>query len=117
MRQVPHSSFGERSWHRDFVSPGDRPLSINTIIMLNEMREERGPTRVVPGTHRGEQDGSRDQRKQPLPGEVAVYAAPGDAVFINSAIWLEMSLMGEHVAWNCSRCADTVFETTHEGHR
>lgn len=87
LRQGPHSSANERSWHRDFSFPGDRPLAINTIIMLDEMTEQRGPTRVVPGTHFGEELPPADQRKQPLPGELAVHAEPGDAVFINAAIW------------------------------
>ncbi len=87
LRQGPHSSASERSWHRDFTFPGDRPLAINTIIMLDEMTEQRGPTRVVPGTHRGDALPPSDLRKQPLPGELAVPAAPGDAVFINAAIW------------------------------
>jgi ectoine hydroxylase-related dioxygenase (phytanoyl-CoA dioxygenase family) len=87
LRQGPYSDRPARSWHRDFVFPGDRPLAINTIIMLNDMSEERGPTRIVPGTHRGENLPPKDQRHQPLPGEVAVFAASGDAVFINGAIW------------------------------
>ncbi|MCE7982830.1 MAG: hypothetical protein DYG89_16735 [Caldilinea sp. CFX5] len=87
LRQGPGSTFPLRAWHRDFVFPGDRPLSINTIIMLNEMTDARGPTRVVPRTHLGEQYPPADKVNQPLPGEVAVHAAPGDAVFINSAIW------------------------------
>ena len=87
LRQGPGSTFPLRAWHRDFVFPGDRPLSINTIIMLNEMTDTRGPTRVVPRTHLGEQYPPADKLNQPLPGEVAVHAEPGDAVFINSAIW------------------------------
>lgn len=87
LRQGPHSDRPPRAWHRDFVFPGDRPLTINTIIMLNEMTEERGPTCVVPGTHRGTELPPPALRNQPLPGEVAVYAQPGDAVFINGAIW------------------------------
>lgn len=87
LRQGPGSTFPLRAWHRDFVFPGDRPLSINTIVMLNEMSDVRGPTRVVPRTHLGEQYPPADKLNQPLPGEVAVHAAPGDAVFINSAIW------------------------------
>ncbi|GCE14157.1 phytanoyl-CoA dioxygenase family protein [Tengunoibacter tsumagoiensis] len=87
LRQGPHNTGNERSWHRDFVFPGDRPLSINTIIMLDPMTEERGPTRVLPGSHRGEAIPSADQIHQPLPGEVAAMVEPGDAVFINSAIW------------------------------
>ncbi|MBX3016042.1 MAG: phytanoyl-CoA dioxygenase family protein [Caldilineaceae bacterium] len=87
LRQEPGSTFPERYWHRDFVFPGDRPLAINTILMLNEMSAARGPTRVIPKSHRGEALPPADKLKQPLPGEVAIYAAPGDAVFINSAIW------------------------------
>lgn len=87
LRQGPHSTFPERSWHRDFTFPGERPLAINTIIMLDPMTEDRGPTRVVPGTHRGEAAPPADQINQPHPNEVAVHAAPGDAVFINAPIW------------------------------
>lgn len=87
LRQGPHSDRPPRAWHRDFVFPGDRPLTINTIIMLNEMTEERGPTRIVPGTHRGTELPPPAFHHQPLAGEVAVYAQPGDAVFINGAIW------------------------------
>jgi len=86
LRQGPDSTFPERAWHRDFVFPGERPLTINTIIMLNQMSDARGPTRVIPGTHRGEGLPPTDKIKQPLPGEIPVYAAPGDAVFINGAI-------------------------------
>lgn len=87
LRQGPHHSGPERSWHRDFVFPGERPLSINTIIMLDEMTEERGPTRVLPGSQRGEAIPQGEDIKRPLPGEVAAYLEPGDAVFINGAIW------------------------------
>ncbi|MBV7335080.1 phytanoyl-CoA dioxygenase family protein [Chloroflexi bacterium TSY] len=87
LRQGPHSEVPARSWHRDFIFPGDRPLSINTILYLDEMTEERGPTRMVPGTHRGETYPPDESRYDPLPGEVAAYSAAGDAVFINGAIW------------------------------
>jgi hypothetical protein len=87
LRQGPRSEAQERHWHRDFSFPGDRPLSINTILYLDNMTEEVGPTRVVPGSHRGEALPPADHVNKPLPGEVAVSAAAGDAVFINSAIW------------------------------
>jgi ectoine hydroxylase-related dioxygenase (phytanoyl-CoA dioxygenase family) len=86
LRQGPKSDFPERAWHRDFVFPGDRPLSVNTILFLDEMREEVGPTRVVPQSHLGDNWRIPDADK-PQPGEVAVYANAGDACFINSAIW------------------------------
>lgn len=76
-----------RAWHRDFSYPGDNPLSINTIVYLDEMTEERGPTYVVPGTHRGTKMPPKGMEHEPLPGEVAALASAGDVVFINSAIW------------------------------
>ncbi|MEM7538268.1 MAG: phytanoyl-CoA dioxygenase family protein, partial [Chloroflexota bacterium] len=87
LRQGPKSEMPARSWHRDFIFPGERPLSINTILYMDDMTEERGPTRVVPGTHRGERYPPSDRRHDPLPDEVTVYAKAGDAVFINGAIW------------------------------
>jgi hypothetical protein len=87
LRQGPNSKANERFWHRDFTFPGDRPLAINTIVMLEDMTEERGPTRVVPRTHLGEQYPPRDKLKEPLPGELGPHLKPGDAVFINGAIW------------------------------
>lgn len=87
LRQGPENSMKERSWHRDFTFPGDRPLAINTILYMDEMTEQRGPTRVVPRTHLGEQYPPPDQSNDPLPGEVACYGAAGDACFINGAIW------------------------------
>ena len=88
LRQGPRNeTFPLRAWHRDFVFPGDRPLSINTILYLDEMTQERGPTYVVPGTHRGEALPPQGMTHEPLPGEVAALARAGDAVFINSAIW------------------------------
>ncbi|NKB72111.1 MAG: hypothetical protein GKR89_33960 [Candidatus Latescibacteria bacterium] len=87
LRQGPESNHPERSWHRDFSFPGERPVSINTIVYLDDMDEIRGPTRVVPGSHKGTARPPAGQIQQPLDGEIAVYAHPGDAVFINSAIW------------------------------
>jgi len=87
LRQEPHSTVPERGWHRDFTFPGDYPLSINTILYFDDMTPDRGPTLVVPGTHRGTDTPPGDKRGEPLPGEVPVHAKAGDAVFINSAIW------------------------------
>jgi len=87
LRQGPRSTASARYWHRDFTFPGDRPLAINTIVMLEDMTEERGPTRVVPGTHIGEQYPPQDKLREPLPGELGPHLKPGDAIFINGAIW------------------------------
>ncbi len=87
LRQGPGSTSPNRSWHRDFVFPGDYPLAINTIVYLDDMVEERGPTYVVPGTHRSTALPPPDRVHETLPGEIPVLAAPGDVVFINAAIW------------------------------
>lgn len=87
LRQDANHNMPARKWHRDFIFPGDRPHSINSIVYLDPMSRERGPTCVVPGTHRGEQYPPPDHIYSSLPGEVEVLAEPGDAVFINGAIW------------------------------
>jgi ectoine hydroxylase-related dioxygenase (phytanoyl-CoA dioxygenase family) len=87
LRQGPKSTAAVRSWHRDFAFPGDNPISTNTILYLDDMTDESGPTYVVPGTQRGPNGPPKDKRGDSLPGEVAAYAKAGDAVFINSAIW------------------------------
>ena len=87
LRQGPHSKFKSRYWHRDFVFPGDRPLAANTILYFDDMTEERGPTLVMPRSHLGTELPPRSSLTDSLPGEVAVYADAGDAVFINGAIW------------------------------
>ena len=87
LRQDGESQWPIRSWHRDFTFPGDRPLSVNTIVYLDHMTPERGPTCVVPGTHQGEVYPPKERHTEPLPGEVEVLADPGDTVFINGSIW------------------------------
>jgi ectoine hydroxylase-related dioxygenase (phytanoyl-CoA dioxygenase family) len=88
LRQGPRNeTFPLRAWHRDFVFPGEYPISINTILYLDDMMDERGPTYVLPGTHRGTANPPTSRVNEPLEGEVAAYAAAGDAVFINGAIW------------------------------
>jgi ectoine hydroxylase-related dioxygenase (phytanoyl-CoA dioxygenase family) len=87
LRQGPNSDFPLRFWHRDFTFPGDYPLSINTIVYLDDMTLERGPTYVVPRTHRGTGLPPADKIGEALEGELPVLAAPGDVVFINAAIW------------------------------
>lgn len=88
LRQGPRNeTFPLRAWHRDFVFPGDYPLSINTILYLDDMTPERGPTYVIPRTHRGTELPPSSQIGEPAEGEIPVFASAGDAVFINSAVW------------------------------
>src|SRR5207302_311294 len=87
LRQGPHADFPERSWHRDFSFPGDRPLAINTIVFIDDMTSEKGPTLVVPGSHRGDALPPKERTHERLEGEVAVPVCAGSAIFINGAIW------------------------------
>ena len=88
LRQGPRNeTFPLRSWHRDFVFPGDTPLSVNTILMLDPIGEEAGPTRVVPHSQRGASKPTPEESARPHPEEVAAHCEPGDAIFINSAVW------------------------------
>lgn len=85
--QGPRSSSPERGWHRDFWMPGDVPLSVNTIVYLDDMVAERGPTAVIPGSQRGVSTMPDDRLDQRHPAEIEVPARAGDLVFINSALW------------------------------
>lgn len=85
--QAPQTKGVEYSWHRDFSFPGDEPLAINSIIYLDDIDEERGPTSVVPGTHRGHACPPKDKVHEALPGQVRCHVKAGDVVFINSAVW------------------------------
>ena len=87
LRQGPHSAMPERGWHRDFSFPAERPLAINTILFLDDITPEQGPTRVVPGSHRSESGPPAEKVSEPLDDEVAVLCPAGSAIFINAPIW------------------------------
>jgi ectoine hydroxylase-related dioxygenase (phytanoyl-CoA dioxygenase family) len=57
------------------------------ILAVDDMPIERGPTHIVPGTHRGTALPPKDRQYQPLPGEVALTMKAGSATFINGAVW------------------------------
>ena len=87
LRQEAGSTYPLRSWHRDFSFPGDTPLSINTIVYLDRMDDASGPTFVIPRSHCGTELPPAFSVHHSLPEEVPIYADPGDAVFVNGAIW------------------------------
>ncbi len=77
-------------WHRDRwaqVPLGDQysaPLAINAISYLQDLTDEYGPLRVVPGSHRRQYnipDGGR-----PVEGEVILHAKAGDVVIIHNCL-------------------------------
>jgi ectoine hydroxylase-related dioxygenase (phytanoyl-CoA dioxygenase family) len=87
LRQAPGSQMPERAWHRDFTFPGDWPLAINTIVFIDDVMMDTGPTCVVPGSHLGEALPPKERLDQPLEGEVAVPVTAGSAIFFNGALW------------------------------
>jgi ectoine hydroxylase-related dioxygenase (phytanoyl-CoA dioxygenase family) len=72
-------------WHRDVQFVCNKTLSINTGIYLQDLTDDVGPLRVLPGSHRVE-DGPDVRGSDPIPGERTVYAKAGDAVFFDAAL-------------------------------
>jgi hypothetical protein len=79
-------------WHRDiwaWVPPGSdyiAPLACNAITYLQDLTDENGPLRVVPGSHREAITVPPDRLQVPHPREVVVYAKAGDVVFTHCAL-------------------------------
>ncbi len=79
-------------WHRDiwaWVPPGNdyiAPLACNAITYLQDLTDENGPLRVVPGSHREPVTVTQDSLHVPHPREVLVYPKAGDIVFTHCAL-------------------------------
>ncbi len=75
-------------FHRDMFAffPDDgvyhRPLLFNALSYLQDLTDESGPLRIIPGSHMRAMQMTREQAKQPHPEEAIVYPKAGDvAVF------------------------------------
>jgi hypothetical protein len=79
-------------WHRDIWAfrPTHEeylpPLAANAITYLQDMTDEYGPLRVIPGSHRRPVEMAEDARDKPHPEEILVPVKAGDAVFTHSAL-------------------------------
>ncbi len=79
-------------WHRDIwgwvPTSADYvlPLACNAITYLQDLDDENGPLRVVPGSHREAVTVPQDQRTTPHPREQLVYAKAGDVIFTHCAL-------------------------------
>jgi ectoine hydroxylase-related dioxygenase (phytanoyl-CoA dioxygenase family) len=79
-------------WHRDiwaWVPRGDqyfRPLACNAITYFQDMTDEYGPLRVIPGSHRDPVTISREDRLKPHPEEVLIKSKAGDVIFTHCAL-------------------------------
>ena len=75
-------------FHRDMFAffPDDgvyhRPLLFNALSYLQDLTDDSGPLRIIPGSHMRAMRMTREEAKQPHPEEVIVYPQAGDvAVF------------------------------------
>lgn len=88
LRQGAHNTtFPERDWHRDFSFPGDRPLAVQTVLMLDDTTDDGGPTYAVPRSHLGDAVPELEEITTPLPGEMSLPLRAGSAIFLNGSLW------------------------------
>lgn len=76
---------GGIGWHRDVTFVCNKTLSMNTGIYLQDMTEEMGPLRVIPGSHRWEDKVAKGS--EPHPEEVLVPVPAGSAVFFDAGLF------------------------------
>ena len=80
------------NFHRDMFAefPQDgvyyRPLLFNALSYLQDLNDENGPLRIIPGSHRKAMSLTPEERKQPHPDEVIVYPKAGDIAVFHNAI-------------------------------
>ena len=105
----PVKGYGQQDLHTDVPKMFDDDWwVVNSMLMLDDMTLDNGPTRVVPGSHRwapinvpyvniGDWEppplSPEDQARvpadlsAPYPGEVLVEAPAGSAIICNSSMW------------------------------
>jgi ectoine hydroxylase-related dioxygenase (phytanoyl-CoA dioxygenase family) len=108
----PARDHGQQLLHSDAARLGDADWQVvNTMIMLDEVTVENGPTRLVPGSHTwpplnvpdyNDDDGIMTRRRAatpeeqallpedslaPHPAEIKVTGSPGTICVINGHIW------------------------------
>ena len=80
-------------WHRDIwaYKPTHEeyipPLACNAITYLQDLTEEYGPLRVLPGSHRSPIAIKPEDSNRPHPDEIIVPVEAGDVVFTHSALY------------------------------
>ena len=81
------------NWHRDgwamFVGQTSdylHPLACNVLTYLQDMTDDVGPLRVLPGSHRGSVFIPKENTRASLPNERLVKVKAGDTAIIHSCI-------------------------------
>jgi len=62
------------------------PLLFNALSYLQDLDDENGPLRIIPGSHMKAMSLTPEERKQPHPDEVIVYPTAGDVAVFHNAI-------------------------------
>lgn len=79
------------NWHRDRwahlpLGVYERPNAINAICYGQDMTDEYGPLRVIPGSHIIPMTISKEERQKPHPQEVYIYAKAGDVIVTHNGL-------------------------------
>ena len=80
-------------WHRDIwaykPTHGEYvpPLAANAITYLQDLTEEYGPLRVIPGSHRSSIGIEKEEIGKPHRDEIIVPVQAGDVVFTHAALY------------------------------
>ena len=79
-------------WHRDrygWLPEGPqyiKPPACNAIAYMQDLTDEYGPLRVVPGSHRSNVVPSDDDRQKPHTDEKIIHVKAGDVVFTHCCV-------------------------------
>lgn len=63
-----------------------RPLLFNALSYLQDLDDENGLLRIIPGSHMKAMSLTPEEKKQPHPDEVIVYPQAGDVAVFHNAI-------------------------------
>ena len=78
-------------WHRDrysgvpYAGVYTRPTAVNVIVYGQELTDEAGPFRVIPGSHKTASLMPQEQRTKPHPDERVFNLNAGDAALIHNS--------------------------------
>lgn len=89
--RAPQKAHGAQQLHADYlwpVEPGQH-FAANTLWLLDDMTENNGPTRFIPGTHKSGKLPAQevDVMTPRLPNEERVIAPAGSVIVLNSHVW------------------------------
>lgn len=79
-------------WHRDMYAFGPNgtdyqiPRQALALTYLEDMTEEFGPLRVIPGSHRKETFIHPDERNKPHPDELVLHLKAGDVIVFSGIL-------------------------------